>query len=298
MALAVLAAGLFGHAVDFLHARWVERRYRVWSEGVERDQEGIRMGFQPIEAGDGDTGILFVHGFAGSPNLFRFFLPHFAERGFVCRAIRLPGFGEEAESAALVSHTDWMAAVREEAAKLREGRDAVWIVGHSLGATLALCVAQENPALVDGLILLAPLIEISDERSPVLGPDDWFQIGQHLLVHTEMIESLFPVDAHDPGLREEEEVRDRFIPLQIYTELFATMERLGDPGDVPYIPLMMALAERDQIVDTARAQAWFQEIDAPQKKLWVAEPAGHVLPLDTGWEELLNEIDSFIQENR
>ncbi len=290
--LAVLAL-LLVRLADHIYAWRVEQRYAEWEASVERDADGVRTGFEPFKAGEGAVGILFVHGFAGSPSLYRYFVPYFAEHGFACRAIRLPGFGETVDRAAEVRRADWVRAVRSAALEMRAEHETVWIVAHSLGGTVALRALQADAALADGLVLLAPLLEVSDARSPILEPEEWFAVGEFLVAESDVLESIFPIDAHDPRVREKEE-RDLFIPLDLYSELFALLDDLdAGPADVD-IPVMMVLSKRDKIVDSDAAEAWFTALTNEANRLLVVEPAGHVLPLDTGWDSLLTEIKDYV----
>lgn len=279
---------------DVWYAHRVQRRYRAWSDRVERDAAGVRVAFLPLEAGKGEIAILFVPGFAVGPRLYRHFVPYFAERGFACKAMRLPGFGDPLERAAQVTRADWLNAVRAAAETLREGRAAVWIVAHSLGAAVTVRLLQDSNVPVDGVILLAPLIEVSDERSPVLDPDVWFSVGQQLVVYADVLELMFPVDAHDPRVKENHQ-RDVFIPMNLYTELFALLSELSEPGAMPDMPVMMVLSARDKIVDSTAAQTWFEGWNAERKQLLLMEPAGHVLPQDTGWEQLVAQMEEWIK---
>ncbi len=297
MVWCLLVAALGGVAVrvaDYGYARRAHRRYRAWSEHVERDETGLRVEFRPIEAGDGETAILFVPGFADGPLLYRYFAPYFAERGFACKAMRLPGFGDPLERAAQVTRADWMEAVRAAAETLREGRSRLWIVAHSLGAAITVRVLQEETVPVDGVILLAPLIEVSDERSPVFDPDVWFAVGQQVVVYSDMLELLFPVDAHDPRVPAIHK-RDLFIPMNLYAELFALLSELRDADTMPDIPVLMVLSARDKVVDSEAAREWFEGWNTERKRARVVEPAGHVLPLDTGWEQLVDEMEEWIR---
>lgn len=290
----VLVGGILAvRLADYFHARIIEHRYRQWNASISRDAHQVRMDFQPIEKGEGDVAILFVPGFASPPALYRHFVSHFADLGFACRAMRLPGFGETVEQAAEVTRADWIEAVRREAAGLREDRDRVWIVAHSLGAAITLRALHDDPELADGLVLLAPLLRVSAARSPVLKPDDWFAFGERLLTHTRMTESFFPLDAHDERLRAADE-RDLFTPVSIHKELFKLLDELSGRSSVPDIPVMLVLSERDQIIDGQAALEWFEALDPPTKQLVTVDPAGHLLPLDTGWEDVMRSVEAFL----
>ena len=292
--VAVVAGGFIAlRLLDFLYARVMEHRYERWEADMAYDADGVRTDFQPMFEGEGSVGILFVPGFASPPALYTHFVAHFAERDFACHAIRLPGFGEKVEQAKQVTRQDWVEAVRAHARELREGRDSVWIVAHSLGAAATLTALADEPELADGLVLLAPLLQVSDTRSPLISPKEWFEVGEQMLEYADMTELLFPLDAHDEELRRTEK-RDFFTPFSIFEELFLLLEELGPSPPVPDIPLLVVLSERDEIVAGKRVSEWFADLELTEKRLLEVEPAGHLLPLDTGWEELVREVESFI----
>ncbi len=280
-------------ALDWGHAWWVERRYAAWESGIERDDDGVRANFAPWTLGSGDRALLFIHGFAGSPDLFKAWGTYFADRNYTCHAIRLPGFGVPVAAAANVTAEEWRATIHEAVQQLRSSHDEVWIVAHSLGATLALQVAVAEPGLVDGLCLMAPLLEISAQRSPLLAPGTWFKLGRRIMRRTTFVESMLPVDAHDPQLASVV-VRDRFIPWAIYDSLFEVLADLPPAADLAHLPIWVALADSDEIIDNAAAQAWFTELPQVNKVLITTDTAGHVLPQDTGWEELREAMKQFM----
>ena len=280
-------------ASDRWYARRIERQQQAWSETIERDAEGIRAGFAPWSLGEGGTALLFIPGFAGAPSLYQRMAPALAERGYACRAMRLPGFGDPFDRAATVTAADWLEAVERELDGLRAEHDEVWLVGHSLGAALALQVVQSDPDRAAGVVLLAPLIEVSGRRSPVLPPARWYAIGRRLFKSTAMLESNFPLDLQDESAGPLVQ-RDRFIPINLYHAVFDTLDGLPRPEDFA-LPVLMMVAPGDAIADPAAAQAWFERLPVAHRHLQVETDAGHVLPLDTGWDRRVQEIDDFIR---
>src|SRR5690606_6032951 len=77
---------------DLGYSLIVGSRLRGWESGLTRNTEGVRVEGEAYTLGEGPAAILFVHGFAESPANFRPMVEHFANRGFTCRAMRLPGF--------------------------------------------------------------------------------------------------------------------------------------------------------------------------------------------------------------
>lgn len=67
---------------DLGYGKGIEKRYARWNSDVERDEDGIRIGCLAHGAGEGDTAILLVHGFADLPAVYHLMSPALAKREF------------------------------------------------------------------------------------------------------------------------------------------------------------------------------------------------------------------------
>lgn len=291
--LGVLAVVL----IDWGYSRWVGYRYRQWEATIERDASGVRADFQAISAGEGDHAVLLVHGFASSPKIFYRYIDYFSRHDVHVRAVRLPGFGDVLEVAREVRAEDWINAVVRESRALREKHDSVWIISHSLGGAVSLAALQGEPDLVDGLILLAPLFDVSRVRSPLVEPRSLFRFGQRLRLTTDLLESILPVDARDPALREwENDFRDRFIPLSIYEALFEVAEKARATRLSKDFPVALVLSTSDEIIDPHSAKAWLERQSLQRQRVIWVKSSGHLLMVDTGWEATLLTVVEFMRE--
>lgn len=270
---------------------------RAWNNerSVIRDAAGIRAGAQAYTVGEGDVTLLMVHGFASSPAVFQRMAVALSKRGYRCRVMRLPGFGEWPGNPNF-SLPYWRAALDAEIKSARASSRQVWLVGHSMGATLALDGVVRG-CDVEGLVLVTPLIEVSAKRSILLPPRRWFDVGQRLWSEKTLIETAFPVDIQDPvpGL---DEKRDLYLPVAAYREMFATVDEVAGRADAVRCPVLMAVATRDLVVDSAAAVGYFDGLAAPHKRLLVMPDSGHVLPMDRGWMELVCAVDEFVQSGK
>lgn len=285
-----LLATLLG--ADFAYSRTVGRHAAAWERRQQRDPEGVRLDSSAFSTGSGDIALLLVHGFGSSPAVFTRWAEELAARGYSCRAMRLPGFGEPLEAARRVDADDWRRALDEEIAALRRDHRQVWLVGHSMGAALCTDAAIRHPDQVDGLVLAAPLFGVSTRRSLGLPPERLFAVTR-LLPFTDTLESCFPVDADDPSLSAVE-ARDVFVPLNIYRGMFDVMRAAKAAAPALGQPVLVLASERDRVVDFEAARRFAGRLRAPRAAFEAVSPAGHVLPLDTGWRALCGRVDDFI----
>ncbi len=245
---------------------------------------------------NGTPALLLVHGFADGPSVFARLAPLLAASGFCVRALHLPGTGIPPAQMAGITLPAWREALDREIGALRSANPArpVWLVGHSLGATLAFDAALRPANSIAGLVLLAPLIEPSNARSPLLTSRQWFTLLNRLLLFSRIVESRLPADLRDPAARAAY-TTDKFVHRDIYRALFAAIDFVRPRASDWHGPLFVALSPSDQIVDPSATRSFFARASAARPARLLEQPeAGHVLPLDFGHPALANQITRFI----
>ena len=135
----------------------------------------VRPGAEPISRDGhgalGRIGILVLHGFTGSPVSVRPLAELLSKRGFAVEMPLLPGHGTQPKDLLPTRYRDWRAEALAALTRLRSRTQQVFLVGLSMGGTLALDLATTeavagvvtiNAQILDrgGLIVkLAPIIE-------------------------------------------------------------------------------------------------------------------------------------------
>ena len=288
---------LFVLLLDALFAVYIHVAWTRSESQVERDANGVRLGCAAVSAGEGTTAILLVHGFADSPALYQDFIPRLTDAGFHSRAIRLKGFAGPASESNDANLATWRNQVQVAIRGLQGDYDTVWVAAHSLGGAVTLSALTDGSDPVDGLILIAPLLDVSAKRSPVLSPRAWFKVFNPLTVFTSRIQSLFPVDAQDPEVRDHHP-RETFIPLSIIGALFEARDAAWASQTVSFPPVLLLQAGQDQIVNNASAQTFLDQINSPRKESLVFSKSGHIIPRDVQWEDALAAVLNFIDGTR
>jgi len=113
-----------------------------------------KIGINHLRMGtEGGTPLVLVHGFGGDLNNWLFNQPVLAESHDVL-ALELPGHGRSSKDVGS-GDLNMLKQVFEDFLEAI-GVERVYLVGHSLGGSIALSFALQNPARVAGLTLLAP----------------------------------------------------------------------------------------------------------------------------------------------
>lgn len=280
-------------AGDLVYSRVVLARLAQYEQSLTWDESGVQLGAAAYEVGDGETGLLLVHGINFSPVVYQRLAPALAQQGpFTCRVMRLPGFGMRVQEYARYSCSDWIAAIDAEVQALQSRHRRVFVVAHSLGAALTLRYWLERRPEIDGLILIAPAIEVSNDRSPLFPTRFWHEFARRTLFFTEIVLSPFPYDVRDPQVIETIP-QLQFTPRSIVDQTFAVLDlNRGQAGQCD-LPLLMILAPDDHVISTPAAEKYFEGWKSTNKKLIYQRRSGHMIPLDYGWEEVVARIVEF-----
>jgi carboxylesterase len=114
----------------------------------------------------GRVGILLIHGLGGTPVELRFIAQGLARAGYTVTCCQLAGHCGTPEELRRSSWPEWYASVEEAHDRLRQHCDVVLAGGLSMGGILAIHLAQNRPAGVQGLLLYAPTLKLDGWSMP------------------------------------------------------------------------------------------------------------------------------------
>ncbi|MDQ1680315.1 MAG: carboxylesterase [Frankiaceae bacterium] len=117
----------------------------------------------------GRTGVLLCHGYTGTPQSLGRWPEALADAGLSVECPLLPGHGSHWSQMARTRWTDWYAAVDAAFRDLQSRCDQVFVMGLSMGGTLALRLAEVHGDAVSGLVLVNPSLTTT-RRTAALAP--------------------------------------------------------------------------------------------------------------------------------
>lgn len=125
-------------------------------------------GAEPVEYDGGPVGALVCHGFTSTPLSVRPWGQHLAEGGLTVACPRLPGHGTRWQELNLTRWPDWYAEVGRTFDRLLSRCESVFVLGLSMGGTLALRLAEERSGSVAGVVLVNASLGSTDRRMAAL----------------------------------------------------------------------------------------------------------------------------------
>jgi len=117
----------------------------------------------------GPTAVLLCHGFTSSPQSLRPWAEHLAAAGLTVSLPRLPGHGTTWREMARTRWEDWYAEVDRAFGELQGSADEIFVMGLSMGACLALRLAELHREAISGLVLVNPSVT-ADTKLFLLAP--------------------------------------------------------------------------------------------------------------------------------
>ncbi|MCL2551874.1 MAG: alpha/beta fold hydrolase [Actinomycetia bacterium] len=239
-------------------------------------------GAEPYRHDGGETGVLLCHGFTGTPQSLRPWAEYLADRGLTVRVPLLPGHGTRWQDMQATGWQDWYAEVDRELRELSERCTRVFVFGLSMGAGLALRLAQKHGAQISGLVLVNPSVKADSMQLravPVL---------RHFVPSVPGITS-------DIALEGAAEVGYDRTPLHAVHSLtrFWRIVQAGLPQVTQ--PLLLLHSRVDHVVHPSNSAVVLARVSSTDVTERVLERSHHVATLDHDADRIFSESYDFIQ---
>ena len=262
---------------------------------------------RPIEPSGKHRRLVFcIHGFPSTPSDFRKIVAASEARGWDVAAPLLPGCGTEPKDFLSTEWSQYLAAVRDEWARLRPRYESACLVGTSMGGSLALALAAETCA--DPAHAPAGVATIG---SPAV-LNAWLRYGlvMHPLIYlSRMLGAIIPsigAALPDPARKGEDGDGDWKGYLGIYTrQTYSLQVGLRDmERRLPAVtcPALVCHARGDRMVDFRNASIIMARLGSGDIEAYVANMNGfkhmkHNLVLydsqrDKVWKRILDFFEA------
>ncbi|EWS99978.1 esterase [Intrasporangium oryzae NRRL B-24470] len=232
---------------------------------------------------EGDrTAVLLVHGFTGSPKSLRPWAEDLHARGHTVSVPRLPGHGTHWREMNRTTWAEWYAEAERELERLRDRSDHVVVGGLSMGGAIALRLAELRGDLVDGIVLVNPVVGIDDVRLRAL------PVLKHVVAGFPGISN----DIKKPG--QDECAYDR-VPLKaLHSQVGGWAEVVADLGRV-HQPLLLFRSRVDHVVPASSSARVLERVSSADTTEVVLEDSFHVATLDNDAPAIFAETADFLR---
>lgn len=245
----------------------------------------ILSGAEPMFAEGGDIGCLISHGFTGSPQSMRFLGEYLArEGGYTVSIPRLPGHGTSPADMRESTAEQWVTCIHEALHEMTARCSTLFVLGLSMGGTLALHAAASYPDRVHGVVPInAPVfLENPDMAGLALqpgAPDYVPGIG---------------ADLKDPDT---DELAYDQIPVASIKHLFGLVYVTQNLLPRITAPLLAFQSDEDHVVDPRNGPFLLERAGSADKHLVRLGNSYHVATIDFDKERIAGESLEFIRRN-
>ncbi len=238
---------------------------------------------RPFRTDGGEVGVLFCHGFTGSPLSLREWAQVTADSGYRVSLPLLPGHGTTWQEMNLTGWQDWYAAVEREFLELRRHCGVVFVAGMSMGGALALRIAEQYPDEVAGLSLVNPA---------VLGYPKTRAIP--LLNRFRASARAIGSDIAEPGMSEDAYPR---TPLRAATSMLELWQDVRVCLDLVHCPVQIFRSLNDHVVPAASTAFVMSHVSSEVISEVVLTRSFHVATMDYDREVIFRGSLDFFQRH-
>ena len=248
----------------------------------------------PFSLGQGERGVLVVHGFTGSPFEMRLLGEDLARRGFAVEGPLLAGHGARTRDLARSTWRDWVASASQALDRLRGrvGGKRVAVVGLSMGGLVTLELARTRPDDVAAIAGLATALWLPPEAEALARMS-----ARVPLVRKLALPKLAGSDIKDVEMKQRNGVAQgrAGMPLAALASLVDFGLYLRDKlGDVR-APTLLMHSENDHTVPVACMDAIaFRLVNAPSVRTIRLREPYHGITLDVGRERVFEAVANHV----
>ena len=241
----------------------------------------LRPEAEPYASDGGPVGAVLCHGFTGMPGSMLEWGQALATAGLTVRIPRLPGHGTRWQDANATTWRDWYDELERAFDDVRRTCERTYVMGLSMGGTLALRLAEERGADLAGVVVVNPSLFTLRKDAKLLPVLRLF------------LPSFPPIasDVKKPGIVEP--AYDR-LPLKgtyqlslLWKVTNADLGRLSQP-------LLVFTSRDDHVVEPVNSTRLMEAAGTSDKRQIVLEESYHVATMDNDLPRIIDETLAFI----
>ena len=241
----------------------------------------VLPGAEPVDLPGGRVGALLSHGFTGTTSSMRPWAEHLASAGLTVRVPRLPGHGTEWKDLNATGFADWYGELERAFDDLLTRCDSVFVMGLSMGGTLALRLAELRQEVAGVVVVNASLA--SDRKDIKLVP---------LLSKVVASMPAIASDIKKPGVTELAYPRTPLKGLASLTRAWPVVR-----ADLPKItcPVLVFRSSVDHVVEPVSGRRLMEGLAGGTVEERVLENSFHVATLDNDAPTIFADSLDFVR---
>ncbi|NQS76569.1 MAG: alpha/beta fold hydrolase [Peptococcaceae bacterium] len=241
------------------------------------------MGTKQFHFPGSSVGCLLIHGFCGTPGEMIPLGRYLHDQGPTVKGILLNGHGTKPLDLRGRSHKDWIDAAAAGLTELKKTCSHVFLIGFSMGGTIALHLAANYQ--VDGVITICAPVYL-EPKMYLMRP------LKRLLQHKKMLENHIK----DPGARKTH-FSYKIAPPGAIIQLFNLLRLVRPQLKHITVPALVFQTHDDGIIPSSNGPFIYNGlVNTAAKKFTWLKKSGHMAVVDYDKELIMWEINDFIED--
>lgn len=225
-----------------------------------------------------DIGLLLSHGFMGTPQSVQYIGEKLFHLGYTVCAPRLKGHGTHYKDLEKSSYQDWLLDLEINYKLLKETCSSIFVIGQSMGGTLALWMAKKYKD-INGLVLINAALNVPNYEK-------W--IGKTIPKY---------IHESEPDIKQENvyEITYNKVPIKSINQLQLLMEKTPEFLQAITNPTVCFKSAEDHVVPPENTDFIYQHISYIHKKVITLHNSYHVASMDNDKDNIVKYTHQFIQ---
>jgi carboxylesterase len=225
------------------------------------------------------VGILISHGFVGTPQSVRYLGERLSQYGYTILAPRLKGHGTHYYDLENCCYEEWFKSLERGFFELKQRCTRIFVLGQSMGGTLALWLAQKYQE-INGIILVNPALTIpSFEKLRGKAAPRFIAEGDPDICATDAFEITY-----------------QNVPIKSIHQLQKLMDITPTILPDVHCPVLGVKSAEDHVVPPENTDYILEHIGSMIKEPVVLPNSYHVASLDHDKELIVNSSHLFVQQ--
>ncbi|MFX4261633.1 alpha/beta hydrolase [Pelotomaculum propionicicum] len=242
----------------------------------------MTIGVKPFYFPGGSTGCLLIHGFGGSPIEMMPLGEYLRGKGITVSGVLLEGHGTKPSDLRGRSCEDWIGSAAAGLEKLKSICSHVFLIGFSMGGTIALHLAANYQA--DGVITVCAPVYL-ELKLYLTRPIEYLLHFKKAVDH----------NIKDPCARNNHFAYNT-VPPGALIQLFSLMRSVRSELCRITVPALVIQSQDDGVVPCSNGPYIYSSLvnTAGKKFIWLKN-SGHMAVIDYDQELVMSEINNFIK---
>jgi len=243
-------------------------------------------GAEPFFFRGGPVGALLIHGFTGTPKEMSLLGEALAAEGHTVLGVRLSQHGTTPADMFHAHWRDWYTAALDGYYLLRDQCPTVFVMGLSMGGTIALKMSADYP--VAGVVAMSTLSRLFHDNM------DWRAVLAGWLGILKPYVSKRP-PLPDAAPRPHPRVAYAAYPTRAVPQLRAMMLECAAALPRVTVPVLLAHSRGDRLVPAENMQYLYEHIGSADKEMFWLEKSDHVITEDAERGLLFARINAWVR---